>query len=191
MPTLGRATEWVKSDPLGPAELRGHVVLVNFWTLTCLNRLREEPYVRAWSQAYRPSSNSSAPASAGSRAAQPSGPRRPAESKPPPPMLEAAPRRTPAAIACDRGTVPPAPLTLDASLPEAVTARDPAAPVGRERSLRNRLRGLSRRGTGLQPPANGGPAANDPPRSRPLDHSAAVQHPQRHRGGGGRARSEP
>jgi thiol-disulfide isomerase/thioredoxin len=53
MPTLGGATEWVTSDPLGPAELRGHGVLVNFWTLTCINRLRQEPYVRAWSQAYR------------------------------------------------------------------------------------------------------------------------------------------
>jgi thiol-disulfide isomerase/thioredoxin len=36
-----------------PAELRGRVVLVNFWTLTCINWLRQEPYVRAWSQAYR------------------------------------------------------------------------------------------------------------------------------------------
>jgi thiol-disulfide isomerase/thioredoxin len=33
--------------------LRGHVVLVNFWTLTCINWLRQEPHVRAWSQAYR------------------------------------------------------------------------------------------------------------------------------------------
>jgi hypothetical protein len=53
MPMLGGATEWVKSDPLGPAELRGHVVLVNFWTLTCINWLPQEPYVRAWSEAYR------------------------------------------------------------------------------------------------------------------------------------------
>jgi hypothetical protein len=53
MPSLDGATGWVKSDPLGPAELRGHVVLVNFWTLTCINWLRHEPYVRAWSQAYR------------------------------------------------------------------------------------------------------------------------------------------
>jgi thiol-disulfide isomerase/thioredoxin len=53
MPSLDGATGWVKSDPLGPAELRGHVVLVNFWTLTCINWLRQEPYVRAWSQAYR------------------------------------------------------------------------------------------------------------------------------------------
>jgi thiol-disulfide isomerase/thioredoxin len=45
--------EWLDRGPLGPAELRGHVVLVNFWTLTCINWLRQEPYVRAWSQAYR------------------------------------------------------------------------------------------------------------------------------------------
>src|SRR3954468_1145134 len=53
IPSLDGAIGWVKSDPLGPAELRGHVVLVNFWTLTCINWLRQEPYVRAWSQAYR------------------------------------------------------------------------------------------------------------------------------------------
>jgi thiol-disulfide isomerase/thioredoxin len=53
MPSLGGATGWLNSEPLGPAELRGHVVLVNFWTLTCINWLRQEPYVRAWSQAYR------------------------------------------------------------------------------------------------------------------------------------------
>jgi thiol-disulfide isomerase/thioredoxin len=53
MPTLGGATGWLNSEPLGPAELRGRVVLVNFWTLTCINWLRQEPYVRAWSRAYR------------------------------------------------------------------------------------------------------------------------------------------
>jgi thiol-disulfide isomerase/thioredoxin len=53
MPSLGGATGWLNSEPLGPAELRGHVVLVNFWTLTCINWLRQEPYVRAWSQTYR------------------------------------------------------------------------------------------------------------------------------------------
>jgi thiol-disulfide isomerase/thioredoxin len=52
MPSLGGATEWLNSEPLGPAELRGRVVLVNFWTWTCINWLRQEPYVRAWSQAY-------------------------------------------------------------------------------------------------------------------------------------------
>ena len=53
MPSFDGATEWLNSEPHGPAELRGHVVLVNFWTLTCINWLRQEPYVRAWSQAYR------------------------------------------------------------------------------------------------------------------------------------------
>jgi thiol-disulfide isomerase/thioredoxin len=53
MPSLGGATEWLNSEPLGPAELRGRVVLVNFWTWTCINWLRQEPYVHAWSHAYR------------------------------------------------------------------------------------------------------------------------------------------
>ena len=53
MPPFAGAAEWLNSEPLGPAELRDHVVLVNFWTLTCINWLRQEPYVRAWSQAYR------------------------------------------------------------------------------------------------------------------------------------------
>src|SRR4051794_27555615 len=53
MPSLPAATGWLNSEPLGPAQLRGHVVVVNFWTLTCINWLRQEPYVRAWSQAYQ------------------------------------------------------------------------------------------------------------------------------------------
>jgi thiol-disulfide isomerase/thioredoxin len=53
MPSLDGATEWLNSEPLGPVKLRGHVVLVDFWTLTCINWLRTEPYVRTWSQAYR------------------------------------------------------------------------------------------------------------------------------------------
>jgi thiol-disulfide isomerase/thioredoxin len=53
IPSLGGATEWLNSEPLGPAELQGRVVVVNFWTLTCINWLRQEPYVRAWAQAYR------------------------------------------------------------------------------------------------------------------------------------------
>jgi thiol-disulfide isomerase/thioredoxin len=52
-PSFAGATGWLNSEPLGPAELEGHVVLVNFWTLTCINWLRQEPYVRSWSQAYR------------------------------------------------------------------------------------------------------------------------------------------
>src|SRR5262245_51322677 len=53
MPSLDGATGWLNSEPLDPAGLRGRVVLVNFWTLTCINWLRQEPYVRAWWQAYR------------------------------------------------------------------------------------------------------------------------------------------
>ena len=53
MPPLGGAVEWINSAPLRPADLRGHVVLVDFWTFTCINWLRTEPYIRAWSRAYR------------------------------------------------------------------------------------------------------------------------------------------
>ena len=53
MPELDGATGWLNSEPFDPVGLRGNVVLVNFWTLTCINWLRQEPYVRAWSQAYR------------------------------------------------------------------------------------------------------------------------------------------
>jgi thiol-disulfide isomerase/thioredoxin len=53
IPSLGGATGWLNSDPLEADGLRGHVVLVNFWTLTCINWLRQEPHVRAWAQAYR------------------------------------------------------------------------------------------------------------------------------------------
>jgi thiol-disulfide isomerase/thioredoxin len=53
MPPFAEAAEWLGSEPLGPAELHGRVVLVNFWTLTCINWLRQEPYVRAWAQTYR------------------------------------------------------------------------------------------------------------------------------------------
>jgi thiol-disulfide isomerase/thioredoxin len=53
LPSLGGATEWLDTEPLGPAELRGHAVLVNFWTFTCINWLRQAPHVRAWSEAYR------------------------------------------------------------------------------------------------------------------------------------------
>jgi hypothetical protein len=53
MPSFAGATEWLNSAPLGLTELRGRVVVVNFWTLTCINWLRQEPHVRAWSVAYR------------------------------------------------------------------------------------------------------------------------------------------
>lgn len=53
MPALGGATEWLNSEPLDRSDLRGQAVLVDFWTLTCINWLRAQPHVRAWSQAYR------------------------------------------------------------------------------------------------------------------------------------------
>ena len=53
LPSLGGATEWINSPPLTPAGLRGKVVLVDFWTYTCINWLRTLPYVRAWAAKYR------------------------------------------------------------------------------------------------------------------------------------------
>ncbi len=53
MPALGGSPEWFNSEPLGLADLCGHVVLVNYWTLTCINWLRQGPHLRAWSRAYR------------------------------------------------------------------------------------------------------------------------------------------
>ena len=46
------ATGWLNSPPLTPAELRGKVVLVDFWTYTCINWLRTLGYVRAWAEKY-------------------------------------------------------------------------------------------------------------------------------------------
>ena len=53
LPPFDGATAWLNSGPLDPAGLHGSVVLVDFWTLTCINWLRQEPWVRGWSQAYR------------------------------------------------------------------------------------------------------------------------------------------
>src|SRR5881392_2680081 len=53
LPSLSGATEWINSPPLTPAGLRGKVVLVDFWTYTCVNWLRTLPYVRAWADKYR------------------------------------------------------------------------------------------------------------------------------------------
>jgi thiol-disulfide isomerase/thioredoxin len=50
--SFGGATSWLNSPPLTPAGLRGQVVVVNFWTYTCINWLRQLPYVRAWAQKY-------------------------------------------------------------------------------------------------------------------------------------------
>jgi thiol-disulfide isomerase/thioredoxin len=51
--SLGRADEWLNSQPLGPESLRGKVVLIDFWTYTCINWLRTAPYVRAWAEKYK------------------------------------------------------------------------------------------------------------------------------------------
>jgi thiol-disulfide isomerase/thioredoxin len=53
MPAFDGATGWLNSEPLTPEALRGRVVLVQFWTYTCINWLRTLPYVRAWADAYR------------------------------------------------------------------------------------------------------------------------------------------
>ena len=52
-PSFDGATGWLNTGPLGLSDLDGRVVVVDFWTLTCINWLRQVPYVRAWSQAYK------------------------------------------------------------------------------------------------------------------------------------------
>jgi len=51
-PSLDGATGWLNSQPLTAAGLRGKVVLIDFWTYTCINWLRSYPYVRAWAEKY-------------------------------------------------------------------------------------------------------------------------------------------
>ena len=51
--SLGRATAWLNSAPLTAGDLKGKVVLVDFWTYTCINWQRTEPYVRAWAEKYK------------------------------------------------------------------------------------------------------------------------------------------
>ena len=52
LPSFEGATGWLNSPPLTADGLRGKVVLVNFWTYTCINWLRQLPYVRAWAEKY-------------------------------------------------------------------------------------------------------------------------------------------
>jgi thiol-disulfide isomerase/thioredoxin len=49
---LSRATTWINSAPLTAGNLKGKVVLVQFWTFTCINWLRTLPYIRAWAERY-------------------------------------------------------------------------------------------------------------------------------------------
>jgi thiol-disulfide isomerase/thioredoxin len=53
LPLLSGAIGWLNSKPLAAADLRGKVVLVEFWTYSCINWLRIQPYVRAWDEKYR------------------------------------------------------------------------------------------------------------------------------------------
>jgi thiol-disulfide isomerase/thioredoxin len=53
LPSLGAATAWLNSPPLTAAGLRGKVVLIDFWTYSCINWRRSLPYVRAWAEKYR------------------------------------------------------------------------------------------------------------------------------------------
>jgi cytochrome c biogenesis protein CcdA/thiol-disulfide isomerase/thioredoxin len=55
LPDLSGATAWINSSPLTPAGLRGKVVLVDFWTYSCINCLRTLPYIKAWNEKYRDS----------------------------------------------------------------------------------------------------------------------------------------
>ena len=48
-----RRVDWLNSPPLTPEGLRGKVVLVDFWTYSCINCLRTLPYVRAWAEKYK------------------------------------------------------------------------------------------------------------------------------------------
>jgi cytochrome c biogenesis protein CcdA/thiol-disulfide isomerase/thioredoxin len=53
LPSLDGAVQWLNSPPLTAAQLRGKVVLVDFWTYSCINCLRTLPYVKAWADKYK------------------------------------------------------------------------------------------------------------------------------------------
>ena len=53
MPSLDGAVSWLNSPPLTNAELRGKVVVIDFWTYSCINCLRSIPYVEAWAEKYK------------------------------------------------------------------------------------------------------------------------------------------
>ncbi|WP_233807241.1 cytochrome c biogenesis protein DipZ [Paraburkholderia sp. HP33-1] len=53
LPSLAGATRWLNSAPLTAQSLRGKVVLVDFWTYSCINCIRALPYVRGWSDKYK------------------------------------------------------------------------------------------------------------------------------------------
>ena len=53
LPALSGAVAWLNSPPLSAEALKGKVVLVDFWTYSCINCLRSLPYVRAWAEKYK------------------------------------------------------------------------------------------------------------------------------------------
>ncbi len=53
IPSLSGATDWINSQPLKRSELNGKVVVVQFWTFSCINWLRTVPYMRAWFEKYQ------------------------------------------------------------------------------------------------------------------------------------------
>jgi thiol-disulfide isomerase/thioredoxin len=53
LPSLSGAVQWLNSPPLTAQGLRGKVVVIDFWTYSCINCLRALPYVQAWAQKYR------------------------------------------------------------------------------------------------------------------------------------------
>jgi len=53
LPELDGATGWLNTAPLSRKSLRGKVVLVNFWTYSCINSLRELPYMKSWAAKYK------------------------------------------------------------------------------------------------------------------------------------------
>ena len=52
-PDFGGAVGWINSSPLSRESLRGKVVLINFWTYSCINSLRELPYIKNWAAKYK------------------------------------------------------------------------------------------------------------------------------------------
>ncbi|HEY9136828.1 MAG TPA: redoxin domain-containing protein, partial [Terriglobus sp.] len=55
LPSLAGATGWINSKPLTTKDLKGKVVLVDFWDYSCINCIRAIPYIRAWADKYRDS----------------------------------------------------------------------------------------------------------------------------------------
>ncbi|MBY6266104.1 cytochrome c biogenesis protein DipZ [Azospirillum sp. 412522] len=53
LPSLDGATDWLNSKPLTKEQLHGKVVLIDFWTYSCINCIRTLPYLRAWAEKYR------------------------------------------------------------------------------------------------------------------------------------------